>query len=203
MTTGSVRRDWAEQHHPKWVRRATTMTEMTTVLVVDDEPIVRDVVVRYLQRDGFDTLEAGDGDAARDDHRDGPPDLVVLDVMLPGTDGLALCRWIRARQRAAGDHADGARGGGGPDRRARDRRRRLRDQAVLAARARDPRSQRPQARGSPTAGRRDDDVRRADDRRQDARSHRWTGTPSGSPARSSTSSSSSRPTRARCSLASS
>ena len=36
---------------------------MTTVLVVDDEPIVRDVVVRYLRRDGFATLEAGDGDA--------------------------------------------------------------------------------------------------------------------------------------------
>jgi two-component system, OmpR family, phosphate regulon response regulator PhoB len=71
------------------------MNEMTTVLVVDDEPIVRDVVVRYLQRDGFDTLEAGDGDAARTIIRSGAPDLVVLDVMLPGTDGLALCRWIR------------------------------------------------------------------------------------------------------------
>ena len=41
------------------------MGAMTTVLVVDDEPIVRDVVVRYLQRDGFDTLEAADGDSAR------------------------------------------------------------------------------------------------------------------------------------------
>jgi two-component system, OmpR family, phosphate regulon response regulator PhoB len=71
------------------------MSEMTTVLVVDDEPIVRDVVVRYLQRDGFDTLEAGDGDAARAIIESGAPDLVVLDVMLPGTDGLALCRWIR------------------------------------------------------------------------------------------------------------
>ena len=72
------------------------MSEMTTVLVVDDEPIVRDVVVRYLQRDGFDTLEAGDGDAARAMIESGQPDLVVLDLMLPGTDGLALCRWIRA-----------------------------------------------------------------------------------------------------------
>jgi DNA-binding response OmpR family regulator len=71
------------------------MSEMATVLVVDDEPIVRDVVVRYLQRDGFDTLEAGDGDAARAIIESGAPDLVVLDVMLPGTDGLALCRWIR------------------------------------------------------------------------------------------------------------
>ena len=71
------------------------MSQMTTVLVVDDEPIVRDVVVRYLQRDGFDTLEAADGDAARTIIESGAPDLVVLDLMLPGTDGLALCRWIR------------------------------------------------------------------------------------------------------------
>jgi len=73
------------------------MSEMTTVLVVDDEPIVRDVVVRYLQRDGFDTLEAADGESARRLIEEGSPQLVVLDVMLPGTDGLALCRWIRSR----------------------------------------------------------------------------------------------------------
>ena len=70
---------------------------MTTVLVVDDEPIVRDVVVRYLQRDGFDTLEAADGETAQKLIEGGEPELVVLDVMLPGTDGLALCRWIRSR----------------------------------------------------------------------------------------------------------
>ena len=70
---------------------------MTTVLVVDDEPIVRDVVVRYLQRDGFDTLEAADGETAQKLIEGGAPELVVLDVMLPGTDGLALCRWIRSR----------------------------------------------------------------------------------------------------------
>src|SRR5437870_4491517 len=73
------------------------MAAMTTVLVVDDEPIVRDVVVRYLQRDGFDTLEAADGESARRLIEEGSPQLVVLDVMLPGTDGLALCRWIRSR----------------------------------------------------------------------------------------------------------
>ena len=73
------------------------MSAMTTVLVVDDEPIVRDVVVRYLRRDGFTTLEAADGDAARRLIETGEPELVVLDVMLPGTDGLELCRWIRSR----------------------------------------------------------------------------------------------------------
>ncbi len=66
-----------------------------TVLIVDDEPIVRDVVARYLNRDGFRTLEAGDGDSARALIVERSPSLVVLDVMLPGTDGLTLCRWIR------------------------------------------------------------------------------------------------------------
>lgn len=70
---------------------------MTTVLVVDDESIVREVVVSYLQREGFRTLEAGDGDTARELVERDSPSLVVLDLMLPGTDGLELCRWIRAR----------------------------------------------------------------------------------------------------------
>jgi DNA-binding response OmpR family regulator len=67
-----------------------------TVLVVDDEPVVRDVVVRYLQRDGYETLEAADGEEARRLVEREDPSLVVLDVMLPGADGLELCRWIRA-----------------------------------------------------------------------------------------------------------
>jgi DNA-binding response OmpR family regulator len=70
---------------------------VATVLVVDDEPIVREVVVRYLKREGYRTLEAGDGDRARDLVERFSPNLVVLDVMLPGTDGLTLCRWIRER----------------------------------------------------------------------------------------------------------
>src|SRR5438067_13057126 len=86
---------------------------MATVLVVDDEAIGRDVVVRYLRRDGFTTLEAGDGDTARDLIESSDPQLVVLDVMLPGTDGLELCRWIRGRSElpvilltARGEEAD-------------------------------------------------------------------------------------------------
>jgi DNA-binding response OmpR family regulator len=69
---------------------------MATVLVVDDEPIVREVVVRYLSREGHRTLEAADGTTARVAIESSSPDLVVLDVMLPGTDGLELCRWIRS-----------------------------------------------------------------------------------------------------------
>src|SRR5687767_14920879 len=70
---------------------------MATVLVVDDESIVRDVVVKYLRREGYRTLEAGDGDAALAIVEHERPDLVVLDLMLPGIDGLAVCRRIRAR----------------------------------------------------------------------------------------------------------
>ena len=70
---------------------------MSTVLVVDDEPIVRDVVVRYLEQEGYRTLQAADGEAARNLLEHERPSLVVLDLMLPGTDGLSLCRWIRER----------------------------------------------------------------------------------------------------------
>jgi DNA-binding response OmpR family regulator len=70
---------------------------VSTILVVDDEPIVREVVVSYLRREGFATLEAGDGDQARRLLEEGDFGLVVLDLMLPGTDGLQLCRWLRSR----------------------------------------------------------------------------------------------------------
>ena len=86
---------------------------MANVLVVDDEPIVRDVVVRYLSREGHRTLEASDGPSARGLIERSDLDLVVLDVMLPGTDGLELCRWIRGRSElpvimltARGEEAD-------------------------------------------------------------------------------------------------
>jgi DNA-binding response OmpR family regulator len=68
-----------------------------TVLVVDDEPIVREVVCSYLEREGYRTLEAADGDRARELVEAEALTLVVLDLMLPGTDGLELCRWIRNR----------------------------------------------------------------------------------------------------------
>jgi DNA-binding response OmpR family regulator len=86
---------------------------MTTVLVVDDEPIVREVVARYLKREGYRTLEAADGNRARQLVEHEAPNLVVLDLMIPGTDGLALCRWIRSRSQlpvimltARGEEAD-------------------------------------------------------------------------------------------------
>jgi two-component system, OmpR family, response regulator ResD len=65
------------------------------VLVVDDEPIVRDVLARYLARDGFEVDQASDGEAALAAFRETPPDLVVLDLMLPRTDGLEVFTRIR------------------------------------------------------------------------------------------------------------
>jgi len=70
---------------------------VSTVLVVDDEPSVRDVVVRYLRQAGYRTLEAGDGDDARALLEQEMPSLIILDLMLPGMDGLSLCRWVRER----------------------------------------------------------------------------------------------------------
>jgi DNA-binding response OmpR family regulator len=70
---------------------------MMTVLVVEDEPMVREVVTRYLESDGHRVVTADDGDTARGLIEREAPNLVLLDIMLPGeTDGLALCRWIRS-----------------------------------------------------------------------------------------------------------
>lgn len=71
------------------------------MLVVDDEPIVRDVLARYLRRDGFEVETAADGQAALNAVAARRPDLVVLDLMLPRIDGLEVFRRIRARDEVA------------------------------------------------------------------------------------------------------
>jgi len=65
------------------------------VLVVDDDPTVAEVVARYLARDGHEVVCVADGPAALRRALDRPPDLVVLDLMLPGMDGLEVCRRLR------------------------------------------------------------------------------------------------------------
>jgi DNA-binding response OmpR family regulator len=67
------------------------------VLVVDDEPTVRDVVARYLERDGYVVREIGDGDEVAAAVESFRPDLVVLDVMLPGRSGLDVLRELGNR----------------------------------------------------------------------------------------------------------
>lgn len=68
---------------------------MKSVLVVDDDPTTREVLQRYLTRAGFSVLEAADGVTALEVFRTGQPDLVVLDLMLPGMDGLDVCDRLR------------------------------------------------------------------------------------------------------------
>jgi len=68
---------------------------VTTVLVVDDEPNLLDLVTGYLEREGFAVATASDGPTAVDAARALGPDLVVLDLMLPGFDGLEVCRRLR------------------------------------------------------------------------------------------------------------
>jgi len=69
------------------------------ILVVDDEPAVRDAVDRALRLEGYDTRLAADGREALDALADRAPDALVLDVLMPHVDGLEVCR----RLRAAGD----------------------------------------------------------------------------------------------------
>jgi two-component system response regulator ResD len=72
-------------------------TSMSKILIVDDEPIVREVVAQYLTQDGFDVETASDGPEAMARFVAARPDLVLLDLMLPGIDGLEVCRRIRTQ----------------------------------------------------------------------------------------------------------
>jgi DNA-binding response OmpR family regulator len=70
---------------------------MARVLVVDDDVTVREVVVTYLRAAGHDVDETADGESALALLRDTPTDLLVLDLMLPGIDGLTVCERLRSR----------------------------------------------------------------------------------------------------------
>ncbi len=81
---------------------AATMGRMSetahgTVLVVDDEPTIVEVVARYMERAGYETLQAADGVEALELAESSDPDLIVLDVMLPKLDGLEVLRRLHER----------------------------------------------------------------------------------------------------------
>ncbi len=71
------------------------MTANQTILVVDDEETIREVVRRYLEREGYLVKEAADGYEALRIIQDDSPALIVLDLMLPGIDGLSLTQHLR------------------------------------------------------------------------------------------------------------
>lgn len=74
-------------------------TRRLTALVVDDEPSLVRVVEGYLAQDGFDVRTAGDGETGLALARESEPDLMVLDLGLPGTDGIEVCRELRTFSR--------------------------------------------------------------------------------------------------------
>ena len=67
----------------------------TTILIVDDEANLVELVESYLEQEGFAVLVAADGLRALDLARTHHPDVVVLDIMLPGLDGVEVCRRLR------------------------------------------------------------------------------------------------------------
>ena len=69
---------------------------MTAVLVADDDADIRDLVAFKLEQAGFDVRAVDNGLAALESARSVPPDLVVLDVMMPGMSGIDVCRELRA-----------------------------------------------------------------------------------------------------------
>ena len=103
----------------------------TRVLVVDDDPKILSLLRRGLSFAGYAVDTAVDGEAALAAARDRPPDVVVLDVMLPGVDGLEVCRRLRLGDAVPPD-PDAHRQGPHPrsGRRPGRRRRRLPGQAI-------------------------------------------------------------------------
>ena len=67
----------------------------TKILLVDDDPNIRQLVRLYLEKEGFDVTEADRGDTALKEFKAAPPNLMLLDVMLPGMDGWQVCREVR------------------------------------------------------------------------------------------------------------
>lgn len=72
------------------------MSAMDHLLIVDDDRDIRDLLSEYLQKQGYRVSVAADGRAMRSVMDRAEPDLIVLDLMLPGDDGLVLCREVRA-----------------------------------------------------------------------------------------------------------
>ena len=85
--------------------RPFTMRPMARILVVDDEPKIVRLVRDYLEHGGFEVIVARDGREALMRARAEHPDLVVLDLGLPGLDGLDVTRALRRETRRAADHA--------------------------------------------------------------------------------------------------
>ncbi len=71
-------------------------TEGEHILVVEDEAVIAQILIEYLHKSGYRCTHLSDGNRVSDSVKSDPPDLILLDVMLPGKDGLQICRELRA-----------------------------------------------------------------------------------------------------------
>ncbi|MEM9150610.1 MAG: response regulator, partial [Cyanobacteria bacterium P01_F01_bin.3] len=69
---------------------------MSTILVVDDSPMLREMISGLLNKTGLSISVAKDGHEAKEKITASPPDLVVLDVVMPNMNGYELCRWVKS-----------------------------------------------------------------------------------------------------------
>jgi DNA-binding response OmpR family regulator len=69
---------------------------MPSVLVIDDEPAIRDSIRQVLTRRGFEVATAGDGIAGVERYLQNPPDVLIVDIMMPRSDGIAVIKKVRA-----------------------------------------------------------------------------------------------------------
>ena len=107
----------------------------STVLVVDDEPKIVRLARDYLEKNGFRVVSAGDGPSALAMARREKPDLIVLDLLLPGMDGREVCRILRNESDVPIIMLTALLRRERPDRRIGDRRRRLHRQTFFTSRA--------------------------------------------------------------------
>jgi DNA-binding response OmpR family regulator len=85
-----------------WAQSTIVSGMGSRILVADDEPHIREVVRAYLEREGYEVLDAEDGETALEASRRSNPDLLVLDVMLPGRSGFDILRTLRAEGSSVG-----------------------------------------------------------------------------------------------------
>ena len=72
-----------------------------TIMIIEDEADIRELLRCNLTREGYSVAECASAEEAQEGLKKKVPDLIMLDLMLPGTDGVAFCRWLRASERTA------------------------------------------------------------------------------------------------------
>ncbi len=88
-------------NHMKARRAESELVDQTRILVVEDEQDLQDLLTYNLKREGFKVTGVQSGERALEMVRQSPPDLILLDLMLPGVDGLSVCRTIRQERASA------------------------------------------------------------------------------------------------------